>query len=265
MATQFVTAASVREALEAKGAGCAYLAGGTEINRLDSSVEADTLISLRKLEELKEVKEKNDFVCIGSLCTFQQALEEEIVPEWFKDACRFMGSRTKRNMATIGGNIAIKRTDSYLLPTLIAADAKLALSGADGDKVVTVLEYVKGDFDELITHVCVPADPGFVKSVRYSNTVQSHAYLTVAFAAKDLDHINMAAAVKGGGIYHLTDLAAAMEKDHDVTEETLVNMVYDCDGAVFPTDMFGSEKYKRYLLGVTAAILLSDAKKGGLA
>ena len=56
-----------------------------------------------------------------------------------------------------------------------------------------------------------------------------------------------------------------MMKDHDVADETLVDMVYKCDGAVFPTDMFGSEKYKRYLLGTLAAGLLADAKKGGLA
>ena len=80
-----------------------------------------------------------------------------------------------------------------------------------------------------------------------------------------LDHIEMAAGVKNGGIYHLTDLADAMMKDHDVADETLVDMVYKCDGAVFPTDMFGSEKYKRYLLGTLAAGLLADAKKGGLA
>ena len=277
MATQLLTAATIKDALEAKGTDSAFLAGGTEVNRLGSSVEAGTLISLRRIEELKEVKEKDDYICIGALCTFQQAVEEDLVPEWFREACLFMASRTKRNMATIGGNIAVARTDSYLIPTLIAADAKLALSGKDGDQVKTVLEYIGGsgcsagadacgaDADAVITHICLPKDPGFVKSVRYANTAQSHAALTVAFAAKDLDHVNMAAAVKNGGIYHLTDLAAAIEKDHDVSEETLVNMVLECEGAEFPTDMFGSEKYKRYLLGVTVAGLLADAKKGGLA
>ena len=71
--------------------------------------------------------------------------------------------------------------------------------------------------------------------------------------------------MKNGGIYHLTDLAEAMMKDHDISEETLVDMVMNCEGAAFPTDMFGGEKYKRYLLGVLVSGLLADAKKGGLA
>ncbi len=75
----------------------------------------------------------------------------------------------------------------------------------------------------------------------------------------------MGAAVKNGGIYYLADLMAAIQKDHDIAEEKLVDMVLTCKGAKFPTDMFGSEKYKRYLLGVTVSNLLRDAKvKGGL-
>ncbi len=267
MAKQYIAAQSVETALKRRGENSAFLAGGTEINRLNSAVEADTLISIRRLDELKKVEAQGDFIYVGALCTFQQALEEDVIPEWFKEACRFMASRTKRNMATVGGNVAVKRTDSYLIPTLIAVGAGLKIETADGTKECSVLDYTEGSTccDGLITCICLPKNPGFVKSVRFANTAQSHAYLTVAFAAKDLDHIEMAAAVKNGGIYHLTDLAAAMMKDHDVSEETLVNMVYECEGAVFPTDMFGGEKYKRYLLGVAAAGLLADAKKGGLA
>ena len=275
MAKQFLTAQTVREALSLHDGSSAFLAGGTEINRLNSTVEADTLISIRQIDALKKVEEQDGFINIGALCTFQQAIEEELVPDWFKEACRFMASRTRRNMATIGGNIAAGRDDSYIIPTLAAAGARLTLAGKDGEKECSVFDYLGGSScgaekeaapceSDLITVISLPKDAGFVKSVRHSNTAQSHAYLTVAFAAKDLDHIEMAAGVKNGGIYHLTDLAAAMMKDHDVADQTLVDMVTGCEGAEFPTDMFGSEKYKRYLLGITAAGLLADAKKGGL-
>ena len=71
----------------------------------------------------------------------------------------------------------------------------------------------------------------------------------------------MGAAVKNGGIYYLADLMAAIREDHDIAEDKLVDMVLTCKGATFPTDMYGSEKYKRYLLGVTVAGLLADAQK----
>ena len=52
MAGQLVVAATIEEALKAKQAGGVFLAGGTEINRLDSLVEAETLVSIRKIPEL---------------------------------------------------------------------------------------------------------------------------------------------------------------------------------------------------------------------
>lgn len=273
MAKEYVAVKTVEEALAAKRAGGVFLAGGTEINRLDSFVEADKLISIRPIKELAAISVKDDGIYIGALCTFQQVVESDQVPDWMKEACLFMASRTKRNMATIGGNIAIRRTDSYLAATLLAVQAKVKL--AEGD-TVAYLDYIGGSGcgdkqgacpypDALIEALIIPKDMAFVESKRIANTAQSHAYLTVAFAAKDkLDDVSMGAAVKNGGIYYLADLMTAIQKDHDIAEDKLVDMVLTCKGATFPTDMYGSEKYKRYLLGVTVAGLLADSKKGGL-
>ena len=274
MAKEFVAVKTVEEALAAKKSGGVFLAGGTEINRLDSSVRADKLISIRHIKELAAICEADDSICIGAMCTFQQVVESDQVPDWMKEACLFMASRTKRNMATIGGNIAVSRTDSYLAATLLAVQAKVKLAGSE---TVDYLDYIGGSgcgdaqgscpyADALIECLIIPKDMAFVESKRTANTAQSHAALTVAFAAKeDLDDMSMGAAVKNGGIYYLSDLMAAIREDHDVSEEKLVDMVLTCEGAKFPTDMFGSEKYKRYLLGVTVSNLLRDAKvKGGL-
>lgn len=273
MAKEFVVANTIEEALAAKHPGAVFLAGGTEINRLDSSVEADTLISIRGIKDLAAISEQGNDICIGALCTFQQVVESDIVPDWMKKACLFMASRTKRNMATIGGNIAVRRTDSYLAATLLAVQAKVKLAQGEA---VDFLDYIGGSGcgdgqgscpygDALIESVIIPKDMAFVESKRTANTAQSHAALTVAFAAKEkLDDVSMAAAVKNGGIYYLQDLMTAIREDHDVSEEKLIDMVLTCKGASFPTDMFGSEKYKRYILGVTVAGLLADAKKGGL-
>ena len=46
MANKLVTAKTIQEAIAAKDGNSAFLAGGTEVNRLDSSVKADTLISI---------------------------------------------------------------------------------------------------------------------------------------------------------------------------------------------------------------------------
>ena len=48
MASKLLMAKSPAEAVSAKNAQAAFLAGGTEVNRLGTSVDAEMLISLKK-------------------------------------------------------------------------------------------------------------------------------------------------------------------------------------------------------------------------
>ena len=242
------------EAIGAKTARDAFLAGGTEVNRLgsDSAVKADTLISLKKCEGLKGIEEKAGDVIVGAMTTFQELVESKKTPEWLREAALFMASRTKRNMATIGGNIAAKRDDSYLIPALSAAGAVLGFLGRDGKSGETgIAEYTAGRHEDvLITKITVPKDIKMV-SKRYSNTAQSHAVLTMS-AAMSGEGIRMYGAVKNAGLLHFCDLEEKFRKEPDVSEDTIIEMVRTCTGLETKDDMFGSDAYKRYLIAVTA-------------
>ena len=267
MAEKFVIAGTAEEAAALKTAEAAYLAGGTEINRLNSLVDPKILISIRKIGELKAITKQDGSVMIGAGCTFQEAIESDLVPEYIKEACFFMGARTKRNMATIGGNIAMKRDDSYLLPTLIAAGAVLMLMGGDGSTCdMAVEDYVKaGDEavgNALILKVAVPESLDFIKANRQANTVESNARLTICLGIKD-GRYKAAAAVKKSGLYVLDDLAALLEKDPEASEEDLISWAKAKDMPMEDDKIFGSVDYRRYLLGVTFARLLRDYGKGG--
>lgn len=256
MATQLILAKSPEEAVAAKSTSAVFLAGGTEVNRLGSCAAegAETLISLKKCGALKQIEEDAGYVSIGSMCTFQQIVESERVPAYLKEAARFMASRTKRNMATIGGNIAAKRSDSYLIPALAAAGAVLELAGPDGSfERVGIMEYTdeeSGYGNKLITLVIVPKDISMV-SKRYANTAQSHAVLTMS-AALGEEGIRMYGAVKNVGLLHFCDLEKAFRENPDISEDEIVEMVRVCTGLETADDMFGSDAYKRYLIGVTA-------------
>ncbi len=268
MAGQFIAANTAKEAAGLKNAKSAYLAGGTEDNRLYSSVTADTLISIRGIDELKKIESEDGFVLIGAMITFQEAIDCDLVPAYMKDACRFMGSRTKRNMATVAGNIAVGRDDSYLLATLIAANAAVKLMAGDGAECeIPVLEYINGKdkfADALIIAVKIPESIPFIASKRYANTVQSHAYLTVSVGGADLEHLTVAAAIKDSGIYSIYEAAAVIAGKPDITEEELIQWARDWKGAEIGSDWAAGEDYKRYLLGLTISLMLDDARKGGL-
>ena len=254
MANKLLMAKTPAEAAGAKTITAAFLAGGTEVNRLGSDIAetADTLISLKKCAGLSGVSEDAGYTEIGSMCTFQDLVEADKTPGWLKEAALFMASRTKRNMATIGGNIAAARDDSYLIPALSAAAAVIELMGSDGKtKRTGIREYTDGGFDGmLITKVIVPSKIKLV-SKRYSNTAQSHAVLTMS-ASLTKDGIHMHGAVKNAGLLHFCDLEKRFNEEPSVSEQEIIDMVRTCTGLETADDMFGSDAYKRYLIAVTA-------------
>ena len=262
MATKLLMAKSPDEAAVSKTASAAFLAGGTEVNRLGSDIaeKAETLISLKKCSGLKGIEEDAGYVTIGAMCTFQDLVESDKVPCWLKEAALFMASRTKRNMATIGGNIAAKRSDSYLIPALSAAGAVLELLGSDikADRI-GIAEYLDGAYDDkLINSVTVPKDIRLV-SKRYANTAQSHAVLTMSAALAE-EGIYMNGAVKNVGLLHFCDLEKAFNEDPDISEDKIIEMVRTCTGLKTADDMFGSDAYKRYLIAATAFDLFRQLK-----
>ncbi|MBR2281844.1 MAG: FAD binding domain-containing protein [Spirochaetales bacterium] len=267
MAEKLIIAESAIQAASLKNGDSAFLAGGTEINRLGSSIDAPTLISIGRIAELDGISETEEdgrkYVRIGSMCTFQDIIDCPTVPEYLKQACRFMGSRTKRNMATIGGNIALRRTDSYLYPTLIACHAKLEFVDGKGEPDRRCVNCYLNRYDELkdklIVAVLVPIDVAVV-SKRYSNTVQSHAVLTVSMGCRE-GRINLGVAAKDTALVNLKDISAELERK-DLSDADVLKMVSENPELGFRQDIFGSPDYKRYLLSVTIADLAKKVKGG---
>ena len=267
MVDNLITATSLREAVKNKDSRTAYLAGGTEINRLGSTVKATQLISRGRIKDLDGITKDADAVRIGAMCTFQDIIDNENVPEYLKEACRFMASRTKRNMATIGGNIALRRTDSYLYATLLACGAKLELMAPGGRKdskcVCCYLHRYEQLKDHLILAVNVPAE-AVVFSKRYSNTAQSHAVLTVSMGMTtwcEKAQLRLAVAAKDAALTRLDDIAEAIAKNQ-LSDEEILKMLKADKELRFKKDIFGSPDYKRYLLAVTIADL-AKAIRGG--
>lgn len=268
MAEKLLFAASVDEALRLKDADSAFLAGGTEINRLDSLVNAGTLIDIRKIQDLKEIRKDADLVWYGAAVSFQEAVEYPDTPAWFKEACLLMASRTKRNMASIGGNVALLRDDSYIVPALLAGRSKVVYAEKDGkEETVCICRYLEsrrnGELaDALILRIGIDASRK-VQIKRYANTAMSHSVLNVSYGTdKDGKNISIAAAVKNGGLYFLKPLSEKIENNPSISEEEIADTVKNCKGSCMQivSDMFGSEEYKRYLLGVTIARMAMDAR-----
>lgn len=264
MAEKLIIARSVAEAMEAKGADSVYMAGGTEINRLGSSVNAETLISIKKLDELRFVRTEGGKVWIGATTTFQEAIDSPETPAYFKDACAFMASRTKRNMATIGGNIASLRDDSYIVPCLIAAKATVVYLLAGKEESGCICCYMskaqKGELKDALI-IKIGLDPErIVLSKRYANTAMSHSRLNISYGYNTIGKdVSVGAAIKNAGLYKLEAV------ENLGNEQEVIDWARNVKELKINTDMYGSEEYKRYLLGATIAKFIQDSHKEVLA
>ena len=141
-----------------------------------------------------------------------------------------------------------------LLPVLFAVCARVDILTEEGKQdnicVNSYKEAAEAGDDMLITAVIVP-EKIKVASKRYSNTAQSHAVLTMSAAVTDKG-FTLAAAVKNCGIFRFRTFEDIVRKNPDITEADALAFFKDADGLKISDDMFGSEEYKRYLLGVTA-------------
>lgn len=288
MGREVFTADSISQAVALKGPAGAYLAGGTEILRGGSSVPEGRLVMLKKVPGLNGIEMTDDHtVRIGSMATFTKALQDDRVPGYLKTALRYMASATKRNMATIGGNVSLLRDDSYLLAVLTAAHARIELvyediekEGPDDDadrkgiisrdildagngrklakEVICTGRYIRlheAYKDALITAISVRTDIR-VASKRYANTAESHSFLTLAIGSDGRSH-RAGVSVKNSGVFFLKELSEGIDRG-EIPGGSFMEFAKSWEGLNIPDDIYGSEVYKRYLLGVTLADLLRD-------
>lgn len=201
--------------MDAVGRDGLFLSGGTEILRLNTGVDKNSpLIDILPLLS-DEIRKEGDSVLIGASATFALLLSSPVVPDYLKEALCYMPSPQLRNQATIGGNIASWRDDSFLIPTLSGSGAELTVVSSDGEKErMSIEDY--GVKRGLILSVSIPASAE-VRNFRESLTSHSHAVVTASFGEGECY------AVKGSGIF------------------------FSYEELKFNDDMFGSASYKSYL------------------
>lgn len=267
MIKEFLRAYSPEEAVRMRlqaGEGAAFLAGGTEIHRLGSSVRCEKVVYLKDVG-LDTITTGEDQVLIGSSVTLQRIIDHPHVPNYLKEAAAFCASRTRRNMATIGGNIALARDDSYLMATLIAAKARMIIcdidvQGAYTEENIPIREYhefLEHFSNSLILSILLNKPGRFVASRRFARTAQSPAAATISFGA-DISSgsphdVRICAALKGTGVIRLIELEERIAGDQHPKPEDIA--IPSTSEILFVEDGTGSASYKRYIVTTAVADL----------
>jgi CO/xanthine dehydrogenase FAD-binding subunit len=127
-----------------------YLAGGTDINvqiKHEMIGNDDNIIYINELPELKVIVEKEDEVILGSLTTFAELLENELMQKYFPilaENLQNFASPLLQTTATIGGNIANGSPTADIIPLLLVLNAKLILSSINGKRTIMLNDFYSG-------------------------------------------------------------------------------------------------------------------------
>ncbi len=125
------------------------LAGGTDliVNLKKKVMEADHLIGLTRLEELRRIEDAGGGLELGGCITAAELADSPLVRERFPalaEGASRLGSPLIRNLATAAGNLVSARPAADLPPPLMAYGAAVALSGPAGSRSVPLEEFFEG-------------------------------------------------------------------------------------------------------------------------
>lgn len=136
------------------------IAGGTDmlIELKKDGMSPEVLIDIFKIEELKNIEEKDDEIVLGACVTYTDIVENNLFNRnlfGLKKSCRLVGSPQIRNKGTIGGNIAHGAPSADAVPPLLCLDAKITIESLEGKREITLEEYYESPLktNELLTYI----------------------------------------------------------------------------------------------------------------
>ncbi len=258
MIHEFFKPATIEEAVSLKNTRkeSLYIGGGTEINYAGSSKNNECVISLETLK-LNSIAQNGSGLILGASVTMQELIDSSLIPAALQDAARHIYSRNIRNIATLGGNIGANKTDSALIPCLIASSAELD-TAEDGR--ISVEEYFSGGGQSLILAVLLPEQKGkcVVKKVSKSSGSPSIISAAVRIDGK-WERAREALIAVGGIAPHVIRLVSIEEKLRSGMLKNSDELQKAVSEVVSPqADVLGSISYKKYICGVTVADCVRD-------
>jgi CO/xanthine dehydrogenase FAD-binding subunit len=172
------------------GGGWTVLAGGTDVYpALGEDPVTQPLLDVSRIEALRGITHRPDgAIRIGALTTWTGIVGADLPPAFdaLKQAAREVGSVQIQNRATIAGNLCNASPAADGVPPLLVLDAQVELTGASGNRLVALKDFIKGNRqtvrgkDELVTAIHIPATAVDGQSAFFK--LGSRRYLVISIA-----------------------------------------------------------------------------------
>lgn len=176
------TLAEATQVLAQHSGSVKVLAGGTDLVAWlrDDAIAPDLVIDIKAIPDLRDIKIDGDVLHIGSLVTFTELIESDVVKEHvplLAEMAETVASPGIRNRATMAGNICSAVPSCDAGPVLLAYDTAVHLTGPSGNRSVDIndwftgLRQTAGTDDEVVTHLTIKLRQHggvYVKLMRYA-------------------------------------------------------------------------------------------------
>ena len=231
-----------------------YLAGGTYVNWAASGLDPEAVVLVGDLLD-DAVTSRGEGIEIGAGITLQALKEAPAVPAALRRAAGFIPSRCVRNMATLGGNIAANRPDSYLIPALIALSARVETAERGP---LSVEDYITKREDALITRVVLPPVAGTCVVERVILSSAAYPTLTLAVRVAEGEAV-LAVGCLADRVIRLQEVEERIAAGELETETEVFDAVH---GAVDPpAGLKESAAYRRYITAAKVARAVAESRK----
>jgi CO/xanthine dehydrogenase FAD-binding subunit len=281
----FTTASSVEQALAALAAGARPVAGGSDLvvgARQGKAPLPDSLVAIDRVAGLGAIAAQGGGLTLGALVTHRAIVGNDTIRARYSalaDGSALVGSAATRNVGTLGGNIMNASPAMDTGAALVVLDAVVELSSVRGSRDVEIADLWTGPgrtvaaHDELLTGVRLPAlnprsGSAYVR-LEYRRCMEiavvGAAALVTLDAAGAVASCRIALTAVAPTIVRSPAAEAAIS-GKAIGEETLAAVAAGAAADARPiSDLRGSERYRRHMVGVMArrAVEAAAARAAG--
>lgn len=153
-----------------------------------------TLVDLRKVTELRGVREDGDAVVIGSMTTHHEVTRDPLIAEHAElvaKTTRTVADPQIRHRGTFGGSVVHADPAGDLLAPAVALGAEMVIAGGRGRRTVPASEFFVDFFttavapDEILVEVRIPKHTGWGSHYeKFNRVAQAWAIVAVAAAVR---------------------------------------------------------------------------------
>jgi CO/xanthine dehydrogenase FAD-binding subunit len=265
------------EVLAERGAETAILAGGTDLFVLMKMgmKTPGVVLHTGHLQELRGAERRDGRMMLGPGVTHSDLSSLDLLEglETLKEAAASVGSPQVRNLGTLGGNIVNASPAGDLYPALLALDATVTLKGANGEREVTLEDFVTGpgetviEPDELLVATSFELPPvetftGFAKVGLRNALAISVANAAMVAGVEDgkLKDVRVACGAVAPTPIRMRGVEGLLE-GQEPTDELIAEASRLASSECDPlTDIRATREYRCHVTGVVVARMIRKAR-----